>query len=129
MRLTHVRLLVDDFERALGFYRDVVGFEVIVDASAILYAELAAGDAVLAVYDRRMMARVIGSGAAAGRGGVVVTFDDPDVDATFVRLVDGGAVPVSEPHDEPTWGFRIAVVSDLEGNLIEVNHPLQAGPQ
>lgn len=128
MRLTHVRLLVDDFERALGFYRNVLGFEVIVDASAILYAELAAGDAVLAVYDRRMMGRVVGSEAAAGRGGVVITFDDPDVDATFVRLVDAGAAAVSEPHDEPTWGFRVAVVCDPEGNLIEINHPIEAGP-
>lgn len=66
MRLTHVRLLVDDFERAVAFYRDVIGFEVTIDASEILYAEFAAGDAVLAVYDRAMMAKVVGENTSAG---------------------------------------------------------------
>lgn len=124
MRLTHVRLLVDDFERAVTFYRDVIGFEIIVDAAEILYMEFAAGDAVLAIYDRTMMERVVGEAAASGKGGAVITFADDDVDATFARLVDSGAMPVSEPHDQPTWGFRIAVVADPEGNLIEINHPL-----
>lgn len=124
MKLTHVRLLADDFERSVAFYRDVMGFEVIIDASEILYVEFAAGDAVLAVYDRAMMAKVVGESAAQGRGGAVVTYDDAAVDETYARLVARGVHSVREPHDQPTWGFRIAVVSDPEGNLIEINHPL-----
>lgn len=127
MKLTHVRLLVDDFERAVSFYRDVIGFEVTIDASEILYAELSAGDAVLAVYDRAMMAKVVGGSAVQGRGGAVITFDDPAVDETYARLVNAGARSVREPHDQPTWGLRIAVVSDPEDNLIEINHPLPQG--
>lgn len=127
MRLTHVRLLIDDFERAVALYRDVLGFEIIVDASSIRYVEFAAGDAVLAVYERSMMREVVDAPGIGGRGGVVITFDDQDVDATFARLVEAGAHPVTGPHDQPTWGFRIALFSDPEGNLIEINHPLEEG--
>lgn len=124
MRLTHVRLLVDDYEHAFGFYRDVMGLDVLIDASQISYAEFAAGDAVVAVYERTMMAKVVGAESSAGRGGAVITFDSHDVDGTFARLVERGARSVRAPHDQPTWGFRIAVVADPEGNLIEINHPL-----
>ena len=127
MRLTHVRLLVDDFERTVGFYRDVLGFEVVVDASEIRYVEFAAGDAVLALYERSMMARVVAAQDVAGRGGAIITLDDEDVDGTYARLVQAGARPVAHPHDQPTWGFRIALISDPEGNLIEINHAIEPG--
>lgn len=125
MRLTHIRLLVDDFPAMFAFYRDALELDVLVDASSVLYAEVDAGHAVLAVYDRSMMARVAGDDAVAGKGGVVVSFDDPDVDDTYARLVAAGARSVREPVDQPTWGFRIALVADPEGNLIEINHPLE----
>ena len=123
-----MRLLVDDFPRALSFYRDVVGFEVIVDAATIGYAEFASGDAVLAIYDRSMMARVVGQSAASGSRGAIVTFDSIDVDAEYERLVAAGARGVAAPHDQPTWGFRIALVADPEGNLLEINRPLEVEP-
>lgn len=123
MRLTHVRVLVDDFASMADFYGRVLGFEMIVDAASIGYAEFAAGDAVVAIYDHRMMARVIGVEASV-KGKSVTTYDVADVDGTFERLVSAGAHPVARPHDQPTWGFRIAVVADPEGNLIEINHSL-----
>ena len=125
MFLTHIRLLADDFDRATAFYRDLLGFEVVVDASTIRYMEFAAGDAILAVYERSMMARVVDEAEISGKSGAIVTFHDDDVDATFARLVAAGARPVAEPHDQPTWGFRIALVADPEGNLLEINRPLE----
>lgn len=122
MRLTHVRVLVDDFAEMADFYGRVLGFEMIVDAASIGYAEFAAGDAVVAIYDHRMMARVIGEASVKGKS--VTTYDVDDVDGTFERLVSAGAQPVAPPQDQPTWGFRIAVVADPEGNLIEINRPL-----
>ena len=122
MRLTHVRLMVDDIARSRAFYRDALGFRVLVDASNIGYAEFDAGDAVLAVYERSMMAKVVDPQEISGRGNAIVTFDAEDVDGTFARLVEAGARPVAHPHDQPTWGFRIALVADPDGNLIEINH-------
>lgn len=124
MKLTHVRLLVDDFPTIRDFYRDVVGLELLVDASSALYVEFSSGGMHLGIYDRAMMARVTGPGPVEGSGRCLITFDDPDVDARFERLVAAGAPAVREPHDQETWGLRVAIVADPEGNLIEINHPL-----
>lgn len=42
-----------------------------------------------------------------------------NVDAVFMNYVNGGAAPVYEPRDEP-WKIRSAMVTDPEGNLIEI---------
>lgn len=98
-------LLVDDFETAVAFYREVIGFEVVIDASEIFYVEFAAGGVVLALYDRVSEG---GERAAQGRGGTVVTYDDPSVDDTFARLVVAGAGSVREPLvSGHCWLFRV----------------------
>jgi uncharacterized glyoxalase superfamily protein PhnB len=40
----------------------------------------------------------------------------PDVDATYRAALDAGAMPVSEPKDQP-YGDRTAGVRDPEGNI------------
>lgn len=47
----------------------------------------------------------------------VDTFEE--VDASFRRVVDNGAVPVMEPATEP-WGQRTCCIADPEGDLIEI---------
>lgn len=47
----------------------------------------------------------------------VDTFEE--VDASFRRVVDNGAVPVMEPATEP-WGQRTCRIADPEGDLIEI---------
>jgi lactoylglutathione lyase len=42
-----------------------------------------------------------------------------DVDKEFGRLVKAGAKPVMKPKDMP-WGQRSSVISDPDGNLIEI---------
>jgi len=47
----------------------------------------------------------------------VDTFEE--VDASFRRVVDNGAVPVMEPATEP-WGQRTCCIADPERDLIEI---------
>ena len=47
----------------------------------------------------------------------VDTFEE--VDASFRRVVDNGAVPVMDPATEP-WGQRTCRIADPEGDLIEI---------
>lgn len=84
MRLTHARVLTDDYQRSLAFYRDVLGLEVTLEAGDGIYAELAGGGSILALYRRDLMESVI-SGPLAGAGGVVLTFAVDDIDETFPR--------------------------------------------
>ena len=105
-----------------GFYRDVMGFEVRVDAG--VYVELDAGAAFLGLYDRSLMAERLQLRGEPRSDIALLTFEVDDVDATIARLRDAGAEVVTEPHDEEAWVLRVGHVRDPEGNLLEINAPL-----
>lgn len=128
MKLTHVRLLVEDMERSLAFYRDALGLEVTLDAGGGVYYELAAGEAILALYRRDLMGQMLGSGlpAPAQSDAVALTFGVNDVDATAGELKERGVTFVTEPMDYDVAFLRLAHLRDPDGNLIEINAPLAA---
>ena len=129
MRLTHVRLLVDDVERALGFYRDVLGLEVTLGAGDGIYYELDAGGVILALYRRDLMGTMLGSELppAAPSDAVALTFAVADVDAAARVLRERGAELVAEPRDYEVAFLRVAHLRDPDGNLIEINSSLYPG--
>lgn len=133
MRLTHVRLLVSDHNACLRFYRDVLGFELIMGGESQVYSELKAGDGIiLALFLRRFMAEAIGTQAlpadASAQDRVVLTFEVESVDAAYERLRERGVEFVAAPADRPDWMIRTAHFRDPDGNLIEINHPLANDP-
>jgi lactoylglutathione lyase len=128
-RLTHTRLLVSDFPKCFEFYRDVIGLPVIQEVEGDIYAEFNAGDTILALYHREMMAAVIGTSEkpanAERQDHVVLTFEVADVDATYADLKARGVHFVTEPADQEAWVLRVAHFRDPDGNLIEINAPLK----
>jgi catechol 2,3-dioxygenase-like lactoylglutathione lyase family enzyme len=131
MRLTHVRLLVSDPDTCLRFYREVLGFELIMGGPGQVYSEIKAGDGIiLAFYQRQMMAEVAGTTElpvdANAQDRVVYTFAVDNVDATYQRLREHGVEFVAPPQDRPAWFLRTAHFRDPEGNLIEINGQMQA---
>jgi lactoylglutathione lyase len=119
VRLTHVRLLVDDYGACFRFYRDVLGFEVTFGDEASQYANFATGDVTLAVFARSEQAEVVEVGPA-GDGALLVLRAD-DVDAEVERL---RAHVVAGPQNRPDWGIRVAYFRDPAGTLIELNREL-----
>lgn len=129
MRLTHVRLLADDVEKSVAFYRDVIGLEVTLNAGEGVYYELDAGAVILALYRRDLMAQMTRqplSSPDADDESTVLTFAVDDVDASYEELRRRGATFVTEPQDQPVAFIRTAHLRDPEGHLIEINAPLQA---
>lgn len=127
MKLTHVRLLTDDMEPMLRFYRDVLGLEVTLDAGGGVYYELGGGGAILALFRRDLMAGMIGS-PLPPRGrtdAVALTFAVDDVDEAAASLRRRGAELVSGPSDYEVAFLRVAHLRDPDGNLIEINAPLR----
>jgi catechol 2,3-dioxygenase-like lactoylglutathione lyase family enzyme len=126
MKLTHVRLLVDDVARARAFYRDVLGLEVTLDAGDGVYCELRAGDAILGLFRRDLMGQMIGADlpARTQADAVALTFAVDDVDETARLLQERGAELVAGPRDYEVAFLRVAHVRDPDGNLIEINAPL-----
>ncbi len=120
-----------DAEAALGFYRDLLGFEVRKDVgyegmrwltvgppnqpgtSVVLYppgAEPGITDA-----ERQTILELIAKGAYGA-----LTLATEDLDGLFEKLQAEGADVVQEPMDQP-YGVRDAAVRNPSGNLIRID--------
>ena len=102
-----VYVFVSDMERALGFYRDVLGLELEYRAGDD-WAQLAAGPIRLGLH-----------GGAPGelRPGGTIAFTVPDLIAARARLVTAGVVPGHEgggERGEP----RFVEFDDPDGNVL-----------
>ena len=118
-------LIVEDLDRALGFYVDVWGLRL--GHRSGEYAQLDTGTTRLALYTRSAMAKTLGMTLAApapGAPGFEVGFKVADVDAAFGELIARGAQPMVPPTDR-FWGQRTAYVRDPDGHLIELAQELK----
>ncbi|MBI4490317.1 MAG: VOC family protein [Deltaproteobacteria bacterium] len=121
----YVVLIVEDLDRALRFYREVLGLAL--GHRSGDYAQLATGATRLGLYTRDAMAKTLGmplKGPFQDAPGFEIGFKVPDVDSAFSELVKRGASPVTPPTTRP-WGQRTAYVRDPDGHLIELAQDLR----
>ena len=124
----YVILLVEDLDRALGFYTDTLGLALGHRAGS--YAQLDTGVTRVGLYERAAMSDLLGRPLAPpdpDRPGFELGFLVDDCDAAYTDLVDRGAVPAVEPTDRP-WGQRTAYVRDPDGHRVELAQPLTRRP-
>jgi lactoylglutathione lyase len=117
-------LIVEDLDRALGFYVDVLGLRL--GHRSGDYAQLDTGSTRLALYTRSAMSKTLGMALeppSSNAPGFEVGFKVADVDAAFTDLIAGGAQPMVPPTDR-FWGQRTAYVRDPDGHLIELAQDL-----
>ncbi|MDQ8702810.1 VOC family protein [Streptomyces sp. LHD-70] len=131
INLTTCFIAVDDHDKALPFYRDVLGLEVRndvgfegmrwvtvgspdqPDVNIVLEPPLADPNAPAA--DRQAMAELLAKGLLRG-----VIFQTDDVDATFERIRAAGGDVLQEPVDQP-YGVRDCAFRDPAGNMLRFN--------
>jgi catechol 2,3-dioxygenase-like lactoylglutathione lyase family enzyme len=123
------RLLVTDFRACFLFYRDILGFQVGFGTENDTYADFTLGAVNLSLFDKREMSHALGTAHlpvhASAQDQVCLVFAVENVDATCRQLKARGVSLAVEPTDHLDWGIRTAHFRDPEGNLIEINHPLQ----
>jgi methylmalonyl-CoA/ethylmalonyl-CoA epimerase len=112
-----VVLTVPDFDEALAFYRDALGFEQVADWSGengrVILLE--AGRATLELFDERQAEAV--DRIEAGRrvsGPVRLAVEVDDLDGAARRLVAAGA-EAEAPPVAPPWGGRNARLRSPDG--------------
>ncbi|MER5884578.1 VOC family protein [Streptomyces sp. NPDC001941] len=128
-------IAVDDHDKAIAFYRDVLGLDVRndvgfegmrwvtvgspsqPDVNIVLEPPLA--DPAAAPDDRRAMAELLAKGLLRG-----VIFSTADCDATFKRISEAGGDVLQEPMDQP-YGMRDCAFRDPSGNLLRFTQPLR----
>lgn len=130
MQLTapdYVILIVDDLDRTLSFYTQVLGLRL--GHRSGEYAQLDTGTTRLGFYTRTAMAQALGfslTKPAADAAGFELGFKVTDVDAAYTELIEKGAAATTPPTTRP-WGQRTAYVRDPDGHLIELAQDLKPG--
>jgi uncharacterized glyoxalase superfamily protein PhnB len=120
----------NDAEAALGFYRDILGFEVRLDVgyegmrwitvgpvgqpSTSIVLHPPAVDPGITEDERRTIIEMMAKGTYGG-----LLLATPDLDATFEQVQASGAEIVQEPINQP-YGVRDCAVRDPAGNLIRI---------
>jgi catechol 2,3-dioxygenase-like lactoylglutathione lyase family enzyme len=133
IKLSTCFVAVDDFDKALAFYRDVLGLEVRndvgfegmrwvtvgspsqPDVEIVLEPALADPNALPA--DKEVMAELLAKGLLRG-----VIFRTDDCDGTFEQIRAGGAEVLQEPIDQP-YGVRDCAFRDPSGNMLRFIQP------
>ncbi|MEL6218824.1 MAG: VOC family protein [Pseudomonadota bacterium] len=123
-RIAFVSLSVTDLDRAIGFWRAVMGFAVTVDSEAMpgmRWVMLKAGDAETELHLDPV-------DALPPRDKPALPLTVADLDATVETLRSRGAAVVMEPKPAE-WdpSTRYALIRDSEGNVIYLGQPGETG--
>ncbi len=99
-------LMAEDMNRAVAFYRDVLGFEE--GFVSEYWSELRFGDAILGIHG--------GGDCAPKKTGLSIQYKD--VSDAFEIAIAGGATAVQKPEQREGEPIIIALIADTEGNHI-----------
>ncbi|GAA0829587.1 VOC family protein [Streptosporangium amethystogenes subsp. fukuiense] len=132
LRLSSCTLAVCDVDEALGFYRDVLGFEVHDDVEAEgtrrasvgppsqpdvqIFLESPGADPGASPADRQTIENLMAKGLL-GR----LVFLTDDCDAAFEHIEAAGAEVMQEPINQPD-GVRDCAFLDPSGNMLRFTH-------
>jgi lactoylglutathione lyase len=116
-RVDYVILYVDDLDRSVGFYRDVLGLAVKLRQPE--YAEFETENVKLGLFPRSILRSLIGRDATAGGPGGEILFLVDDVDSWGERLRRSGVRALAGPVDHP-WGHRSVHLADPDGFVVEL---------
>ncbi|MCW5805046.1 MAG: VOC family protein [Deltaproteobacteria bacterium] len=124
-----IAIVVDDYDPAIAFFVDVLGFALVEDVPSltndgrakrwvVVRPPGAQTGLLLAKADGEHQRAAVGH-QFAGRVGLFLRV--ADFDATLARLVAAGVELVTQPRDEP-YG-RVVVFRDLAGNKWDLLGP------
>lgn len=127
--LTHTRLLVKDFPACFRFYRDIMGFKLVWGEEDGVYADFKAGGINLALFSRGLMAEAVGNQDKPTHNEMqdsfALIFEVENVNEYYREMQAKGINFITMPQDKPDWGVRVVHLRDPDGNLIEINQPLE----
>lgn len=129
MHLENVALIVDDYDTAIEFFVNKIGFELVEDSPArtndgrpkrwvVVRPPNARTGLLLAQADGESQSQAVGK-QFAGRVGLFLHVDE--FDATYRRMRSSGVEFVTDPRTD-TYG-QVAVFLDISGNRWDLLGP------
>jgi lactoylglutathione lyase len=116
-RVDSVILYAEDLERAVSFYRDLLGLDLKLRGDG--YAEFVTEGTKLGLFERDRLPELIGGETGPDGPDREILFLVDDVDREAGRLRSAGAIILSGPTDR-AWGHRTVHVADPDGHVVEL---------
>jgi lactoylglutathione lyase len=131
-KLMAVELIVRDLATCTAFYRDTLGLEVRESESTSNSVSFQIDNVYFFLLEAEGAAQMASSEpldlSLEGSPRVLLAAGVEDVDAAYETLSAKGVRFLRPPTNQP-WGLRTAYFADPEGNLIEINHPINRKPR
>jgi len=123
-------LFVRDLARSMAFYRDALGLElqesdadsVSFKMENVYFLLLEVSAAAHLISDEPIVLNLTG-----GPRGLLAA-EVENVDAAYAALKAKGVTFLRPPTDQP-WGLRTAHFADPDGNIWEINQPVESKPE
>ena len=113
--ISAVTLAVRDMARAVDFYREKVGMDLLYGGESATFSSFRVGDGYLNLI-------LAPDGGWSWWGRLIFYVDD--VDALYHRLVEEGLTPSTVPEDAP-WGERYFHINDPDAHEVSFARRLE----
>lgn len=114
-------LYYNDFEKAVKYYEDVLGFPMVVDQGWSTIHEIREGAYVGVVDGAR------GYHKANPIKPVILCINVIDADAWHKKLTDNGVKIEEKPKESERLKIKVFMFNDIEGYTIEIQETLSGG--
>lgn len=122
VKSAYTRLLVSDIQTCFLFYKDVMEFEVVVDAQQSGYAEFKVGNMRLSLFRRQEMAEILRTehkqAEAECQDKVALIFTVNDAEAEYRQLLHKSVEIIAEPMTNSDYKIKTVYLRDPDKNLI-----------
>lgn len=122
MQLRNVLIVVNDMERAIRFYKDIFGLQVILDQDGnVMMSE------GLVLQDAKIWQDFLKRELIAKNNMTELYFEEPDIEG-FVKKLEESDYEIEYVNEmmEHSWKQKVVRFYDPDGNLIEVGTPIGA---
>lgn len=120
LAMKYIILYVNDFEKTLHFYKDILGLTVKMQQGT--YVEFDTGSTTLSINTRQSVKEEIGldvPDSSSSTQTFEVGFVVEDVPAAIDKLRSQEISIIKEPVTKP-WGQTVAYIADPDGHYIEI---------
>ena len=120
MRLRNVLIVVNDMDRAIRFYNEIFGLQVILDQDGnVIMSE------GLVLQDAKIWQRFINKELIPKNNMTELYFEESDIEGLVKKLEEADfEIEYVNELMEHSWGQKVIRFYDPDGNLIEVGTPV-----
>lgn len=120
MRLKNVLIVVSDMEKAVRFYKEIFGLQVILDQDGnVIMSE------GLVLQDAKIWQQFLKKDLIPKNNMTELYFEEPDIES-FIKKLNESDFEIEYVKElmEHSWGQKVVRFYDPDGNLIEVGTPV-----